>query len=162
MRRVLFAVLAVAVSAVAAEAQSAAPSHDIARAGWIAGCWELRAGPRVTQEQWMAPAGGAMVGMSRMVIGDALRDWEFVLLGPSPAGLAYQVTPSRQSPTSFPATVVTDTLLVFENAANDFPQRIIYRRVGADSLRARIEGSMGGQQRAVDFPYARVACPTGR
>lgn len=103
-----------------------------------------------------------MLGMSRTVINAALRDWEFVLLGPSAAGLAYQVTPARQNPTSFPATAVSDTMLVFENAANDFPQRVIYRRKGSDSLLARIEGPMNGQQRGIDFPYARVPCPTGR
>lgn len=110
----------------------------------------------------MAPSGGVMLGMSRTVVSDATRAWEFVLLGPTQAGLAYQVNPSQQDAASFPATTVSDTLLVFENPAHDFPQRIIYRRRGADSVLARIEGQMDGQQRGMDFPYRRIACPTGR
>lgn len=109
----------------------------------------------------MAPAGGAMLGMSRTVVGEAMRAWEFVILGPSAAGLAYQVNPSQQDGASFPATFMSDTLLIFENPTHDFPQRIIYRRRGADSVHARIEGQMGGQQRSTDFPFRRVSCGAG-
>jgi hypothetical protein len=54
---------------------------------------------------------------------------------------------------------VSDTLVTFENAKHDFPQRIVYRRHGRDSLIARIEGVRNGRVRGIDFPYARVACP---
>ncbi len=110
----------------------------------------------------MAPAGGAMLGVSSTVVRDSLREWEHLMIGPTPAGLAYVARPSRQAETSFPATMITDSLLVFENPAHDFPQRILYRRRGSDSVVARIEGPRGGQMRGIDFPYARVACPTGR
>ena len=59
----------------------------------------------------------------------------------------------------FASTAVSDTAVVFENLAHDFPQRIIYRRRGADSLVARIEGTRGGQMRGRDFPYRKAACP---
>ena len=32
---------------------------------WLAGCLELRNGERVTEQQWMTPRGGVMIGMSR-------------------------------------------------------------------------------------------------
>jgi hypothetical protein len=51
-----------------------------------------------------------------------------------------------------------DTLVLFENAAHDFPQRIGYRRLGNDSLVAWIEGTRQGRTRRVEFPYGRVAC----
>lgn len=59
----------------------------------------------------------------------------------------------------FPASEVTDSSVVFENAEHDFPQRIGYRRVGGDSLVAWIEGTAGGKARRVEFPYRRAACP---
>lgn len=110
----------------------------------------------------MAPAGGAMLGVSRTIVRDTVREWEHLYLGPTPSGIAYVARPSRQAETNFPATLISDTLLVFENPAHDFPQRILYRRRGADSVIARIEGPRGGQMRGIDFPFARVACPNGR
>ena len=67
--------------------------------------------------------------------------------------------PARQPEASFPAIEIADGVLVFENRAHDFPQRVIYRRGADGRLDARIEGTIDGQPRAVDFPYRRVACP---
>jgi hypothetical protein len=47
--------------------------------------------------------------------------------------------------------------VVFENPAHDFPQRIRYRASGA-ALQARIEGTMNGKTRGIDFPYTRTNC----
>jgi hypothetical protein len=40
--------------------------------------------------------------------------------------------------------------------------RVGYARRGVDSLVAWIEGAPGGRTRRVEFPYGRVACPSGR
>jgi hypothetical protein len=53
---------------------------------------------------------------------------------------------------------ISDTMVVFENPAHDFPQRVGYQRRGADSLVAWIEGTMQGQARKIEFPYARATC----
>lgn len=50
-------------------------------------------------------------------------------------------------------------MVTFENPAHDFPRRIIHRRVGADSLVARVEGVRSGRAHGVDFAYRRVARP---
>lgn len=155
MRRLLLALL---LAAAPVSAQSAA-TPTVAAASWLAGCWELRTASRVTQEQWMAPLGGAMLGMSRTVVRDTVRDWEYVYLGPRDGAFAYVVQPARQELAVFPSTHASDSLLVFENLTHDFPQRILYRRRGADSVAARIEGQIDGQARAVDFPMRRVTCP---
>lgn len=66
---------------------------------------------------------------------------------------------SGQTPTDFTAASVSDTIVTFENPQHDFPQRVIYRKRGADTLWARIEGTANGRTRGVDFPYARARCP---
>ncbi|MDP2958801.1 MAG: hypothetical protein Q8N53_20420 [Longimicrobiales bacterium] len=48
--------------------------------------------------------------------------------------------------------------LVFENLQHDFPQRILYRPLGLDSLVARIEGPRRDGPRGFDFPMRRVSC----
>jgi hypothetical protein len=135
----------------------AAPT--VAQVGWIAGCWELTAGVRRIEEQWMAPRAGLMLGMSRTVVGDSLREYEQVALFEREGRLVYGATPARQSPAEFESIAVSDSAVIFENPAHDFPQRVIYRRHGVDSLMARVEGLRGGRLRGSDFPYHRVACP---
>lgn len=107
----------------------------------------------------MAPEGGVMLGMSRTIVRDTVREWEHLFLGPRNDVLTYVARPARQAETAFAATEVSDSALVFENPTHDFPTRILYRRRGADSLVARIEGLRNGQQRGIDFPYRRVSCP---
>jgi len=55
---------------------------------------------------------------------------------------------------AFEAVTVSATEAVFENPRHDFPQRVIYSKTDA-GLTARIEGTMNGKSRGVDFLYAR-------
>ncbi|MGH7561359.1 MAG: DUF6265 family protein [Gemmatimonadales bacterium] len=139
---------------------AALPQADpLQRAGWLAGCWELRTANRVTLEMWMPPSGGLMLGASRTVAGGAAREFEHLRIGVANGALVYTALPSGQRETAFNATDVTDSSLTFANPAHDFPQRIVYRRRGADSLVARIEGpGRDGGVRGFDIPMRRVAC----
>ena len=134
------------------------PARDVDRLRWMAGCWELVAGERVTHEQWMAPLGGLMLGMSRTVVRDSVREYEQLRIETRSGVATYVAHPSGQTTTAFAATSVTDTSVVFANPGHDFPQRIVYRRLGSDSLVARIEGDRGGTVRGMNFPMRRVAC----
>ncbi len=129
------------------------------RARWIAGCWELRTGSRLTVEMWMPPAGNLMLGASRTVVGGTVREFEHLRIRADSGKLVYIALPSGQRETAFPSTQASDTLLVFENLTHDFPQRILYRRRGTDSLVARIEGpGPNNSVRGIDFPMRRVEC----
>ena len=141
-----------------AQAAPTAPPDGLAPAGWLAGCWELSTGARVTHEQWMTPRGGLMTGMSRTVVRDTAREYEYLRIQSRGGRPAYVAQPAGQPETTFPATVMSDTLLVFSNPAHDFPQQISYRRITRDSLVARIEGPQGGQVRGINFPMRRVRC----
>ena len=121
---------------------------------WLGGCWELRRGPRVTVEMWMSPAGGMMLGASRSVVNGALGEWEQLRLSLRGDTVIYTALPSGQNQTEFKTMSVSDSGFVVENLSHDFPQRIIYRKRGADSLVTRIEGP----GRGIDFPMTRVRC----
>ena len=151
--RGMLAVMALGVAVpMAAQSRSGA---DMAPVAWLAGCWELRSGARVTQEQWMAPAGGMMLGMSRTVVRDTVREYEHLRLELREGKLTYVALPSGQKEAAFTQEEAGDSGASFVNPEHDFPQRISYRRVGADSLIARIEGTRGGQPRGIDFPMKR-------
>jgi uncharacterized protein DUF6265 len=138
-----------------------APPPPISNLAWLTGCWERRAGSRLVEEQWMAPRGGTMLGMSRTVRGDTLVEFEQVRIYERGGSLVYAANPSGQEPAEFVSTSITDSMVVFENPAHDFPQRIVYRRAGADSLAASVEGAFQGKPRTVRFPYTRTECPSG-
>lgn len=163
MRRI--AVVAVLLLSAATLASSAPrpPAQDgtgpLARLAWLSGCWERRAGARVVEEQWMRPRGPAMLGMSRTTRGDTLVEWEQVRIVVEGDTIFYHAQPSGQPAARFRLTGISAGSLTFENPAHDFPQRILYRAIGRDSLVARIEGTANGRSRGVDFPYVRVACP---
>jgi hypothetical protein len=99
-----------------------------------------------------------MMGMSRTVVRDTVREFETLRIEMRNGVPAYVAMPSGQKETVFSLTAVSDTSVVFANPAHDFPQRIMYRRIGRDSLVARIEGPQGGQTRAINFPMRRVSC----
>jgi hypothetical protein len=150
----LFAAMLALGDPSAGRAQSA---PTVAQIGWMAGCWKQSAGARVIEEQWMRPR-GLMLGVSRTVAGDSLREYEQVALFERGGRLVYAATPARQAPAEFESIAVSDSAVTFENPAHDFPQRVIYRRRGTDSLLARVEGMRGGQLRGSDYPYRRVPC----
>ncbi|HYV96607.1 MAG TPA: DUF6265 family protein [Gemmatimonadaceae bacterium] len=130
------------------------------KARWLAGCWEQRAAGRSTLEMWMPPAADLMVGGSRTSNGTRAIEFEHLRIRAENGKLIYVALPSGQHETEFPAIEVSDTALVFENLAHDFPQRISYRKRGTDSLVARIEGTGPNGKRGVDFPMRRVSCTT--
>ena len=88
------------------------------------------------------------------------REYEFMrILAGADGKLQYVAIPSGQPEAAFPVKEIAENAVTFENPQHDFPQRILYRLVDKDTLVARIEGSVGGQARAADFPYKR--CPNG-
>jgi hypothetical protein len=142
----------------------AALHGQIARAAWLAGCWEARSasasGGMVVEEQWMAPRGRTMISMGRTVHGDTLVDFEQVVLREENGQLEYEAHPFDQPMGIFLSTQMTPTTLIFENPLHDFPQRIGYTLRGSDSLIAWIDGKVGGTSRRVEFRYAKVRCGT--
>ena len=106
----------------------------------------------------MAPSGGMLLGMSRTVSGDVARAFELLRIVRQDGVLTYIAQPGGGVATSFAASTVSDSVVVFANPAHDFPQRIMYRKAGSDSLIARIEGDQGGQVRGMDIPMRRGRC----
>ena len=110
-------------------------------------------------EQWTAPAGKTLLGVSRTVIDSRTVAYEFVRIRETEAGeIEYIVKPSGQSEATFIMVQLSASEVVFENLDHDFPQRIIYRLRAGGNLVARIEGEIKGEFRTVDFPMKRVDC----
>ena len=141
----------------AALAASSSP-HVIEDVGWLAGCWTNAAGERRIDEQWMAPAGGTMFGMSRTVSKGRTVASEFLELRQEGNDVFYIARPSGQSEARFRLVEAAPGRAVFENRSHDFPQVIRYIRNTDGSLLAQIEGPRGGQTRTIDFPMRPAPC----
>lgn len=127
---------------------------------WMAGCW-AGAGAAGSEEQWMKPAGGMMLGMSRTVKGGRVVFHEFMTMEIKADGKLVFTARTGAESKAVPFTAIRYSAeeVVFENPDHDFPQRVIYRRTDSGSgLLGRIEGVEKGKPRAADFPMKRVAC----
>ena len=146
----------VLVLAPASRAQSGA---RVASVSWLTGCLEMRRGNRVVEEQRMPERAGTMVGMGRSVGARGLDDYELTVIQQDGDRLLFVAHPRRQPVATFVARVASADSVVFENPDHDYPQRVGYRRIGADSVLAWIDGTSNGKRQRVDFPYRRVPCP---
>lgn len=150
-----FTILSIALAAIAAScagtAQSAAP--DAGAPGWMAGCWSQRKVPKWTEECWMAPRGGVMLGAGRAGAGDTLSEWEAMQIIAGTGGkLVYWASPDGGARVSFTEVSRGPTEIVFANAAHDYPQRIRYWREG-ETLNAEI--SLLDGSKAMRWQYKR-------
>ena len=150
--------LAVALLGVAAHAQAPETKPTLQDFAWLAGHWRIEQGDRLVDEQWMAPAGGLMMGMARNVQAGKVREYEFTLLRQEANGdIFYVASPSKQSEAQFKLISLRNGEAVFENPEHDFPKKIVYARQADGSLLAAIEGpGRDGKPRRVEYPFKRV------
>jgi hypothetical protein len=146
------------LAAALSSAAAAQTPPALATLAWLAGCWQSELDEPGSGEQWMAPAGGTMLGMARTLKGGRAVQFEFMQIREAAGGLVFIAQPGGRQASSFQATEVTAQAAVFERSGPDFPQRVAYRRRADGGIAARIEGEAGGVPRGVDFPLRRVAC----
>jgi hypothetical protein len=151
--------LAIVAGCLALAASSAGAAEAAAFPGWMQGCWQWVNADAGSVEQWTAPAGGLMLGMSKTIKSDKLASFEFMRIAEvEPGKLGFTAQPSGEAPTTFMLLKAREKELTFENLAHDFPQRIMYRGAGEKRLHARIEGVVNGKPKSIDFPMRRIAC----
>jgi len=132
-----------------------AQSSSVTALAWMAGSWAGSDGRVEHEEHWTAPKGGAMVGMHRTIRDGRMVEFEFLRIEAQQGTLVYLSMPGGRSPaTPFTVKSLEGERVVFENAAHDFPQRVIYWKEGND-LRARIEGTIAGQDRSTEWRWTR-------
>lgn len=130
--------------------------------GWLSGCWAAVNQEPGSGEQWMPPAGSTMFGVSRSIRNGETVAFEFIrIVEQEDGGLQFIASPSGQGTTSFSMLSLGDREVVFENPDHDFPQRIIYRLMSDEELLGRIEGTIDGKERAIDFPMKKIDCESG-
>lgn len=120
---------------------------------FLSGCWDLIEGDHWTQECWMEPKGGLMLGASREGVGTKLKSWEQMRVEQSSDGkVILFASPHGRAAVPFEARAVSATVVEFANGSHDYPQRIRYElkdgRLEAEI--SRIDGS-----KATRWTYVR-------
>ena len=138
---------------------------SVAALGWLDGCWAGTVNQRDFREHWSPLRGGLLLGFGSTVYQGKTQSYEYLRIEPRADGVYYVALPSGQQETGFKlvsiATEDKDSIFTFANPANDFPQRIIYRRGSEGWLYATIEGKVKGEDRKVIYPMRRVGCESG-
>ncbi len=98
-----------------------------------------------------------MLGMNRVVEGDRIRGYEFLILKAFESGLVYEAHPSGHVAAEFRSAEVQEDMIRFENPEHDFPRRITYLHKGTDSLVAKVDNGRDGE--GFEIRFQRVECP---
>jgi hypothetical protein len=154
--------------AFALAAASAAPAAEPvgpALPDWMAGCWIEQDGERSTEECWMAPRGGIMLGASRAGTGERVTEAELMRIETAVmtglgrvAGMTFSAIQRTGGWTTFVRQPepdrAPDQAIAFVNAAHDYPQKIRYWRDG-ERLLAEISQIDGSKARRWTYVQAR-------
>jgi hypothetical protein len=136
----------------------AAFAQAVPRAGsleWLAGTWTQAQGDERVTETWIGPGNGLLVAANLTTRGKERRTFEFLRIADTAEGFSYYASPGGRPPVEFKLKEQGDKRVVFENAAHDFPKRILYWREG-DTLVARVEGTIGGKEKSEEWRFARA------
>jgi hypothetical protein len=128
--------------------------------GFMAGCWRgASEGGAVIHEYYTPPSENLILGVSRYTKGGRVTSYEFATIAAQgDSDLVLTPRPEGQSPADFNLTKLQPGMAVWSNPRHDFPQVISYRRLGSDSLAARIEGPGPGGTQSSEWKMGKVPC----
>jgi len=132
--------------------------NSLQKANWILGKWENQSEKGILVENWVQLNDSTLHGESYFIVENDTVFAESIQLAERHELLNYVVTVEGQNlskPVSFIQTKASSKQLVFENPTHDYPQKIIYNRVGNDSLVAEISGIDGKKARKEVFRLKR-------
>ena len=153
MRTKLLSTITMFLSATLALAQAPTPIEQLS---WMTGTWVQSKGDSSVQETWLGPNGKLMVGANLTHSARRGSSYEFLRIVEHADGLSYYGSPSGKTPVEFKLKEITEKKVTFENLAHDFPHRIIYWLEADGVLKARIEGTMGGKARGMEWQFDKT------
>ena len=128
---------------------------QLEKAEWFLGEWGNVTPEGELTERWKQENDSVYLGESYFVMnGKDTVFAETVRLEETGGKLKYIVTVPGQNngqPVPFEMTSATENQLVFENSQHDFPSKIIYNKITADSIMAEISGMQKGKPASQQF-----------
>jgi hypothetical protein len=148
----LAALVAATLSALAPSVVTSADARA-ANLDWFVGHWCSDRNGEFIEEEWLAPKGDLLLGLSRTIKGAKTVSFEYLRLEWKDGIASYIAQPQGNPPVPFKWVAGGADWARFENPANDFPKRVEYRKT-KDGLYAEIAGpGEGGKQLVIPFDY---------
>lgn len=125
------------------------------KASWLVGKWGNISKEGNLTETWIKENDSVYKGETYFVVGG--KDTVFsekVDLIQDNGKLSYIVSvpgQNNEKPVRFDMTSMNDSLIIFENPAHDYPNKIVYNKIGKDSVVAEIFGIQKGKPASEKF-----------
>jgi hypothetical protein len=155
---VMIALTLIAWRARPATAEPPIQHPDLQQVAFMSGCWRGAITNGFMEEYYSTPTSNLIVGVTRYVRSGRTVDFEFSRIEARDSSIVLTPQPRGGTPTPFRLTVADSSSATWENPEHDFPQRILYRREGRDSLIAAIEGPGSSGPRRIEWRMGRVNC----
>ncbi len=133
-----------------------ASASSINSLSWMEGTWRGKAFGGDLEEIFNAPAGGCVLGVSRILAPDGrLMQKEFMDISEQDGKLTYTITLPNRTHT-FPLGEIGPNRVVWSDPKNDFPSRIGYSRK-ENVITIRLEGkTAAGEPRETIITMTKV------
>lgn len=115
---------------------------------WLVGSWEQKLPEGTLVENWKMENDSTYSGESYFIKEKDTLSFESIELLQKGDMLYYIPTVKGQNndkPVTFKMTSDADNSFTFENPAHDYPQKIVYKKAGANDLIATISGKQQGK-----------------
>jgi hypothetical protein len=125
----------------------------------LEGTWKTETRRGVIYEEWKKESATLMKGKSYK-----LKDADTLLLenislrrnGKDVFYIPVTINQNNQKPVKFKMASSVNNKFVFENPAHDYPKRIVYEIVNADSVHAFIDDGNNASGKRMHFYYSRI------
>ena len=131
---------------------------ELAAVEWLVGTWENKTADGDFVEIWNKTNDSLYIGGSYFIKGKDTLHHEQIELLQTGSSIWYITTvrgQNNEQPVRFQLTQQMGPQFVFENPKHDFPKKIIYQRIGSDSLVATISGIQQGKVSSENYPMKR-------
>lgn len=129
------------------------------QADWLTGTWQNTDAKGAATEIWKKENDSTFKAVSFYITGTDTLFSEKITIEERKGKLFLIPEVKDQNggkPVKFELTSTQNKTLLFENSTHDFPQKIMYRSITADSLVAEISGIEKGESKAIRFPMKKI------
>lgn len=133
--------------------------NAVENSNWLIGRWENNSKEGNLSEFWTKANDSTLHGECYFVIEKDTVFGEKVELMQRGNDFIYEASVAKQNdekPVPFKLTSSSDKEMIWENPAHDYPNKIVYNKVGNDSLVAEIFGTKDGKAKSETFKMKKV------
>jgi hypothetical protein len=155
MKKITFLFL---IAAAAFSCKKESKENKLKTMDWLVGTWENNSEYGDMQENWEKINDSVFRGTSYLIkVKDTLHSESIALESKDDQVLYIPIVKGQNNdqPVVFLLTKQTPKQLVFENPNHDYPKKIVYNQITADSLVAVISGTQQGKASSDSFPMKK-------